>query len=206
MSAFPSRASKQAFLSQFVASEGALYSPPGLNQNLTLPCGSPGSTFKRYVESATGHGRRMLKSEGRIEPAFHGGQTRSRSGSCCPDPALPTFFLARFSANNVLSKLLHPDAARGRFAKMDGLSVHAQGHGFIVLALQHIDSRGRPQVQSFEKFQQLRIFLIHAENFAGILRAQVRKQHRSLFTQRRDSPAHRHAMRAALFVTETFDE
>ena len=45
-----------------------------------------------------------------------------------------------------LGELLYPDAAGGGLAQMHRLSVHAQGHGLVVLALQHVDSRCRTQV------------------------------------------------------------
>ena len=45
-----------------------------------------------------------------------------------------------------LGELLYPDAAGGGLAQMHRPSVHAQGHGLVVLALQHVDSRCRAQV------------------------------------------------------------
>lgn len=45
-----------------------------------------------------------------------------------------------------LGELLYPDAAGGGLAQMQRLSVHAQGHGLVVLALQHVDRRGRAQM------------------------------------------------------------
>src|SRR5438067_12631834 len=67
MSAFPSCASKQAILSQFAASEGALYSSLGTNQNVTFLRNHPRSTFQRYVESATGDERVSLDSMSRAQ-------------------------------------------------------------------------------------------------------------------------------------------
>jgi len=61
-------------------------------------------------------------------------------------------------------------------------------------------------VQSFQEFQKLPIFFVHAENFTGVLCAQIRQQYRALLSQGCNSTAHRHAMRTALLVPEALDQ
>src|SRR5215471_12248337 len=76
------------------------------------------------------------------------------------------FYRQNGEVQMMLAELLHPDAGRGGLAEVNRPSVHAQGHGFVVLAFQYIDRRRWTQVQSIQEFQKLRILLVHAQDFA----------------------------------------
>ena len=89
---------------------------------------------------------------------------------------------------------------------MHRVSVRAQCHSFIVLALQHLDLGGRAQSQSFQKFKELPVFLINAKNFRVFVRPQIRQQYRTLASQLGDPTAHWHTVRACFFVGKPLEQ
>src|SRR5712664_1302151 len=64
----------------------------------------------------------------------------------------------------------YPNPACRRFAQMHRPAAGAQRHGFVVLALLYFDLRLRPQPQIVQEFQELRIFLVDAEDLGLVVR------------------------------------
>src|SRR5258708_33286894 len=61
-------------------------------------------------------------------------------------------------------------------------------------------------MQPFEKFQELRVFLVNAKNLARCLRAQISEQDRTLFAKLSNAPAHRDAVRTAFLVSKPLEQ
>src|SRR5258708_28255869 len=61
-------------------------------------------------------------------------------------------------------------------------------------------------MQPFEKFQELRVFLVNAKNLARFLRAQISERDRPLFAKLSNAPAHRDAVRTAFLVSKPLEQ
>ena len=100
----------------------------------------------------------------------------------------------------------NPDSRGGRLTEVQSLIVRAQGHGFVILAFQNVDPGRRPQVQALEKFEELAIFFVDANNFSRLCGAQFSQQHRAVLPQLGDSAAHGDAVRATFLVAKTLEQ
>ena len=95
-----------------------------------------------------------------------------------------------------------PDAAGGRLAEVHGAAGGAEGHGFVVLALQDFDLGGRTKMEVFEKFQETLFLFVDANNFGGIVELQLGEKNRAFFAKLSKSPTQGNSMRTGFVSRE----
>lgn len=89
---------------------------------------------------------------------------------------------------------------------MHRVAVRAKSHRFIVLTFENFNSGGRAQSQTLQKFKELGVFFVDAENFRMLARAQIRQENGSLTAKLCNSSSHRHTVRTGPLVSETLEQ
>ncbi len=89
---------------------------------------------------------------------------------------------------------------------MDGVAGDAQGHGFVVAAVEDIELGTGEHMEPFEELQKAFVLFVDAEDFRGIVGAQLRKENAALPAELRDTAIYRHPMRASLVTGEALDQ
>jgi hypothetical protein len=89
---------------------------------------------------------------------------------------------------------------------MDGAARDAEGEGFVVLAPGDSHQSAGMEVQAIEKFEELAVFFVHANDFGGFTGVEIGEQDGSLFAELGEAAAEGNAVGAGFFARETFEE
>lgn len=89
---------------------------------------------------------------------------------------------------------------------MHGVAGGAEGHGFVVLALEDFDFRGRTKMEAFEKIKEAFFLFVDANNFGGIVELQFRKKDRAFLAKLSESAAQGNSVRTGFVSGETLHE
>src|SRR5579862_17412 len=118
----------------------------------------------------------------------------------------PGMFAGECDVRRRLRGTTDPDAGSGGFAEMDGAACDAEGEGLVVLAFGDDHLSARMKVQAIEKFEELAVFFVHADDFGGFAGVEIGEQDGALFAELGEPTAEGNAVRAGLLACETFQE
>jgi len=109
-----------------------------------------------------------------------------------------------------LADAANPDAFRGGFAEVNARRATAgdgERHGFVIFALVNSEARAGTKIEIHEKFQEVRIFFVHAEDFVSVAYFGFRKAHGAVFAAKSLHAAEeRNTVRAAGITAKSLQE